>query len=107
MKLPEDFIKLARDIRNKRTSNVINGKNTSLLGLNRSRYNANVIKGDCSKCGVRGVDVHHKIHQSQADTNGFIIGDDSGRHKNHSSNLMCLCKKCHMAEHAELEDTTG
>jgi DNA mismatch repair protein MutS len=94
MHLPADFVKCARNIRLKYSSTA-EGGNTSVLGLKQSRYNAAVLMGDCVKCGKKGEDIHHLQHQSEADNRGFI----GSMHKNHSSNLVSLCRKCHDLEH--------
>ena len=40
-------------------------------------------------------EVHHKIQQKDANIDGFI----DNLHKNHISNLMNLCEKCHKKVH--------
>ena len=91
-KLPEQFMSLANSLS-------IPNELVSLLSRTPSHYNAQKIKGGlCEKCGKReAVDIHHLIHQKNADENGFI----NHIHKNHKANLMNLCKICHQEIHQE------
>jgi DNA mismatch repair protein MutS len=65
-----------------------------------SRYNSNVIVDECQVCGKRReqtpIETHHICFQSTADSRGMV---DEQVHKNHGSNLVPLCEKCHDAVH--------
>jgi DNA mismatch repair protein MutS len=84
--LPQDFIDLAYNIRNK-----IDVKSHSISMFNKSKYNSNKLVGLCELCGKKATDIHHVKPQKDADDNGFI----GFMNKNHLSNLQSLCKKCH------------
>lgn len=86
MSLPNSLLNTANKLRNKYFNT-----ETSVSEMTPSRYNANKLKGDCEKCGDKGIDVHHMEYQENADDNGFI------RHfkKNNNANLINVCKKCH------------
>jgi hypothetical protein len=74
----------------------------SILDQKKSHYNAKFIKGLCEKCNERpAVDVHHLIHQQDADQKGMIQKNDLTLHKNHAANLLNLCQKCHDEFHSE------
>ena len=62
-----------------------------------SHYNAKKIKGGlCEMCGEVGAeDIHHLMHQKEADNEGFI----DFFHKNHKANLVNICKSCHFMIH--------
>lgn len=83
--LDDEFVQAANKIRK-------DLEDTSLISDNTSRYNKSVRVTECQECGSRkDLQTDHVIEQSQADENGFI----DHRHKNHASNLMILCKRCH------------
>lgn len=86
MSLPNSLLDTANKLRNKYFNT-----ETSVSQMTPSRYNANKLKGDCEKCGNKGIDVHHMEYQENADENGFI------RHfkKNNNANLINVCKECH------------
>jgi DNA mismatch repair protein MutS len=91
LNLPEHFIQNAYEIRQK-----YNPENKSLLSLKTSHYNSKKLMGLCERCGENiGVEVHHLLHQANADENGFIVKDDVTMHKNNLANLMIVCNKCH------------
>jgi len=48
-----------------------------------------------------GEEVHHLQYQKDANDNDFIINENTVFHKNHSANLLNLCKKCHDKMHAK------
>lgn len=48
----------------------------------------------CVKCGNPAEEVHHKIHLSPLNINDVTITLNP-------SNLICLCKDCHFAEHKQ------
>jgi len=95
LNLPEYFIKNAYEIRQKYSP-----ENKNLLSLKTSHYNSKKLMGLCERCGENiGVEVHHLLHQANADKNGFIVKNDVTLHKNHLANLMILCDKCHNEIH--------
>ena len=96
MDLDKKFIELANDIR-KEIMEV-----TELVPLKKSKYNKEVYMGNCSlpDCQNSAVDTHHIVFQSMADDRGFI----NHLQKNHKSNLVPLCKKCHQTVHNNQPD---
>lgn len=48
----------------------------------------------CVKCGMPAEEVHHKIHLSPENIHNTSITLNP-------SNLICLCKDCHFAEHRQ------
>ncbi len=91
MGLDRTFIDLANEIR-KTIMNV-----PELVPIKKSRYNTDVYMNHCGipTCENQAVDTHHIKFQSMADDKGFI----SNLQKNHKSNLIPLCKACHMKVH--------
>ncbi len=97
LSLPQDFLTAAHDIRMK-----YHPQSASILDQKKSHYNAAVIKGMCENCGQHmAEDVHHLIHQQDADERGIIKKKELTLHKNHKANLLNLCEKCHDEFHAE------
>lgn len=97
LNLPDEFIKIAYDIRSKYCQEY-----GSLLSLKTSHYNSKKIIGMCEKCGIHpGKEVHHLHHQSDANNDGVIINCDGIFHKNNLANLMTLCEACHDKMHKE------
>ena len=95
LSLPQDFLLAAHDIRMKYHPH-------SILDQKSSFYNVKNIKGICENCGERpSEDVHHLIHQQDADQKGIIKKKDLLLHKNHAANLYNLCQKCHDDFHSE------
>ena len=88
--LPEDFIRLANQIRE------TNCKTT--LSKSASRYNS-VVKDQCTFCGEPASAMHHLLYQSDADDNGFINTEDGSFHKNHPANTVPICEECHLKVH--------
>lgn len=67
----------------------------------KSRYNPKVIMNNCQICKSKNkLETHHIEFQKNTDENGFII-KNSKKHinKNHTSNLVVLCDKCHDCIH--------
>jgi len=89
--IDSNFMKDAYEIRNFLTNN----KNTILENNNKSRYNSKLIITNCQVCNKPGVDVHHINFQCSADLNNMI----GTIHKNKLSNLVVLCKECHINVH--------
>ena len=71
--------------------NEVYPEDTPLLENSNSRYNFKKIKNICELCGNKGEEIHHLIPQEHADNLGNI------RHfnKNHTANLINICKACH------------
>jgi DNA mismatch repair protein MutS len=85
--LPDEFLENAYKIRKK-----YNNGNTDVLTLKTSHFNSNKIVDMCEMCEKKvGSEVHHLIHQQNADNKNHI----KHFHKNHSGNLMTLCEECH------------
>jgi DNA mismatch repair protein MutS len=90
--LPDDFLKMANDIRLKYRDK----KQTGDLNFKPSHFNAHKIKGMCEMCKQNlGEEVHHLQHQKEADEANFI----QHFHKNHAANLMTVCESCHLKMH--------
>lgn len=82
----DEFIEEALRIRN-------NLEDGSFISTKKSRYNTKKRITECEQCGSRkDLETHHIKEQSSADRHGFI----NHQHKNHVSNLMVLCSKCHL-----------
>ena len=61
LNLSSDFLSRAHSLRMK-----YNPKQTNIL-LQKHHYNANKLKGTCEMCGSDGEEIHHLVHQSEAD----------------------------------------
>lgn len=92
LNLSDAFLERANQLRLK-----YNETERSDLSSKPSRYNTLKLKKPmCELCKRNpSDDIHHLQHQSKADERGFI----GGFHKNHSANLMSICKTCHNAFH--------
>ena len=100
LNLPEDFLEMAHDIRNKynNKSNIFN-QNCLIIEKKTSQYNSSKIKGVCEICKEsEGTEVHHLIYQKE-----FENGNSKGNKlkKNHKANLINICEKCHDKIHEE------
>ena len=91
LNLSADFLSRAHSLRMK-----YNPKESNILAKKSSRYNENKLKGACEICGGEGKDIHHLVHQSEADSSGYV----GTFHKNHPANLQNVCEKCHEKFHA-------
>ena len=90
--LPMDFLDNAHAIRNKYLTN-----KDSLL-MPKSSYNAKKIRNMCELCKEKqATEIHHLMHQSSANTKGFI----GHVHKNNVANLASICEDCHQKIHHE------
>ena len=91
MDMPIEFLKNAQKIRN-----MLHGSQTLLDdSASKSSYNSSVFVTQCQICSSPAEDVHHIQFQCKANSHN-MIGDI---HKNVKSNLVCLCKKCHISVH--------
>jgi len=87
----EEFMNQTYEIRNKYFP-----ESRGALSFSSTKYNAKKLKGMCEMCQkVLSTEVHHKKQQKDANKDGFI----DSVHKNHVSNLMNLCEKCHQKVH--------
>jgi DNA mismatch repair protein MutS len=87
LELPADFLLLANRIRQSQLH-----MHETIVSPTVSRYSSEVFVDMCSVCKIaKAKEVHHIKEQHMADKNGFI----GHLHKNHPSNLMPLCEKCH------------
>ena len=99
LNLPIVFLEYANNIRMK-----YHPESASILEHKTSTYNTKHLKGVCENCQqIISSEVHHLQHQKNANDNGFIRGQSRFFHKNHSANLMSLCKKCHDTFHKSSE----
>ena len=90
--LPEDFLEKAYQIRNK-----YHPETKGALDHPASSYNSKKIRGMCELCNDEiSQETHHLAEQKDADQAGFI----GTFHKNHKANLLALCEKCHLNQHA-------
>ena len=89
LNMPHEFIELAYKIRNTM-------EETSILNKNQSRYNSTIVKNKCGMedCDNMADDIHHLNPQEYANDKGYF--KDKWFHKNHSSNLLPICKSCHL-----------
>lgn len=91
MGLDEDFLKEAFEIRKEITDE----QTGSLLSNKTSKYNSDIRIEKCQICQQKGIDVHHIKFQCTANEIGMI----GSIHKNRESNLVVLCKECHVKVH--------
>lgn len=95
--LDAKFVRNALEIRKRITET-----NDNILDLHTNRYNKNLIKDSCEVCKyekrkdkngycISASDIHHIHFQKHADSRGY----HEFIHKNHLSNVIGLCKKCH------------
>ena len=95
LKLPEDFLEAAFNIRMK-----YHPETGSMLSLKTSHFNAKKVVNVCEKCGKnRGTEVHHLQHQTDANDDGIIYNSDGVFHKNNLANLLTVCENCHNEFH--------
>ena len=95
LKLPEDFLTAAFNIRMK-----YHPSEDSMLSLKSSHFNSKKILNLCELCGKNvAQETHHLQHQQEANDNGIIQKDGTIFHKNNLANLVSLCEKCHTEFH--------
>lgn len=99
-KIFDPFIIEAESIRKE-----ICGEKDELITFNKSKYNRKKIVNKCEICGYKNVkptdlplDVHHIRFQCNTNEKGFI-NEAEYIHKNNKSNLVVLCKQCHVKVH--------
>ena len=87
----DEFIDLANIIKKEyeNENKIINNKT--------SNYNSQVFMNECGMCkNKEDLETHHIEFQMNTDINGFIKTEGKEHvHKNHKSNLIVLCEKCH------------
>jgi DNA mismatch repair protein MutS len=95
LKLPEDFLNAAFNIRMK-----YHPEEGSMLSLKSSHFNSQKVMNLCENCNKNmGKEVHHLQHQNEANENGIINKDGKVFHKNNEANLITLCEDCHNEIH--------
>ena len=90
MDMDTEFLDMAHSIRRQ-----LLGESDTLLNTSNSQYNQKVYIDKCQVCGENAEDVHHIKFQCMADENNMI----GHLQKDQESNLVPLCKKCHMNVH--------
>lgn len=87
----DDFINLAEVIKSEYD------KQLEIVVPKKSTYNSKLYITDCYFCNSReNLETHHINFQKDTDKNGFIAKEGKNHiHKNHLSNLIVLCEKCH------------
>ncbi len=100
LNLPDDFLELAHDIRNKYNDSTNIDTSGLLINNKTSKYNSNKIKGACEICNENmGSEVHHLIYQKDCnDINSTMYNKSI---KNHKANLINICEQCHDKLHAD------
>jgi len=86
--LPPEFLLFANKIRQEYTD-----MNKNFLNTKKSTYSSSVYMDKCSICNNECDEVHHITEQQYANKKGII--EDKQIHKNHKSNLLPVCSKCH------------
>lgn len=95
----ERFRTLAKLASSSSDENLVNRK------FRRCSYNHSTTVILCRVCGDPASDTHHIRHQKDADgTSGYF---SDGTHKNALSNLVHLCKKCHILVHNNKLNISG
>ena len=86
-----EFIRIANEIKNE-----IENKDL-MIPTKKSRYNSDIYMKYCQICEIKkNLESHHIEFQRNCDDNGFILKEELEHvHKNHSSNIVVLCDKCH------------
>ena len=93
-----NFIEISTQVKN------IVKNNKNFFDNEISKYNKNIILEKCDICDCRdNLETHHIEFQKDCDKHGFILKSNKSHiHKNHSSNLVILCNKCHDKIHNNL-----
>jgi len=90
MDLDSEFITNANEILLRITRGT-----TNILDPRMSHFNTNVVVSQCMVCDEKAEETHHIQEQHTADQNNMI----GHIHKNRQSNLVPLCKECHLKVH--------
>jgi DNA mismatch repair protein MutS len=98
-----EFLKIADNIKND-----LEGKK-NLIKDKTSNYNADIYMTECNICkSSNNLETHHIEFQKNTDDNGFLLKKTKTHiHKNHKSNLVVLCDKCHDKVHDKLIEIVG
>jgi DNA mismatch repair protein MutS len=99
LNLPDDFLEMAHNVRNKyNNKSSLLGGNGLIIENKTSKYNSSKIKGLCEICKeTEGSEVHHLIYQKD-----FENGPKNNKiKKNHKANLINICEICHDKLHDE------
>jgi len=99
--MDEPFLQYATTIRKSLTDDYSDIE--LLVKKERSIYNKHVYLSSCAICSQRVEDVHHIVPQKEADDAGNI----GHFHKNHTYNLLPICKSCHKRIHDEEIQVNG
>ncbi len=90
-----DFMNLAIDIMKE-----LNDEEQFLISDKTSRYNSKIFMTECTVCQAKdNLEAHHILQQKDTDEQGFLL-EKPHVHKDHQSNLVVLCEKCHDDIHA-------
>lgn len=90
--LSDKFLRLSNTFRQE-----LLGISSDIVQPKRSRYNKNHYVDVCELCKQPATEVHHRVPQQKADSNGLIA---KRFHKNTKHNLMNVCEACHDKIHA-------
>ena len=87
----DEFINLANIIKKEYENDNL------ILNNKTSNYNSHVFMNECEICKKKkNLETHNIEYQINTDINGFIKTKGKDHiHKNHKSNLIVLCEKCH------------
>ena len=98
-----EFLKVADQIKND-----LDGNNL-LVNDKTSNYNKDIYMTECNICkSNNNLETHHIEFQKNTDQNGFLLKKTKTHiHKNHKSNLVVLCGKCHDKVHDRLIEIVG
>ena len=91
MDMDQDFLEDANNIRQE-----IMGLKNTILEYKPSKYNSKLIVDTCEICQKEAEDTHHIKFQNTANENNII---DGFIQKDTKSNLVPLCKECHVKVH--------
>ena len=94
----KEFKTLSNEIKN-----IVNNK-INYFDNNTSKYNSKIVMEKCDICNSKkNLETHHIEFQKNCDKHGFILKEKKNHiHKNHESNLVILCDKCHDKIHNNL-----
>jgi len=96
--LPDDFLEIAYQIRNRHHPE-LRGEMSHPL----TAYNSHKVRGVCEICHAQlGTEIHHIQHQADAGDDGYV----GTVHKNHPANLMSVCETCHVTFHRNAKNAS-
>lgn len=92
LKMPDNFLSRAYEIRNKYDTN-----STNILTLKNTKYNKDKLRGICEFCKKDlGTEIHHLQYQNKSNKREYI----EEFHKDHPANLASVCETCHRNIHS-------